>query len=214
MVIQKQARISQEHFNDATRVAYGLLNRLDDSIIYHRKEHTTDIVVPAALAIAEAEGFALEEKLLVGIFAAFHDTGFIEQYNANEPIGARLLEEYGRLSDYAFSEEQIQWGKDAIENTNMKNPPQTKYAKVLRDADFAVLGHPDFVQWNTDLKEECKLHPESPMHQASLTDAEWGKSQLGFLLSFHNWFTKGARNLYETTKQQNLAKLKAYYQLE
>lgn len=214
MIITTNARITQEHFEDAKKVAYAYLDQLDASVIYHRKEHTTNSVVPAALDIAEAEGFSLEERLLVGIAAAFHDTGFSEQYNANEPIGAKLAEEYMRSSKHGYTEEQIQSLKDAIKNTNMKSPPKTKYAMVLRDADLAILGHPDFVKWNADLMEECKLHSDSPMHESSLDITKWAQSQLGFISKFHGWFTDGAQRLYESAKQENITKFKAHYQLE
>ena len=214
MTIQENAQITETHFEEAKQSAYILLNQLDSSVIYHRKEHTTDSVVPAALAIAEEEGFTLEDRLLVGIAAAFHDTGFVRQYNANEPLGAQLAEEYMRRSQHVYTEEQVAHVKDAIENTNMKSPPKTKYARVLRDSDLAILGHPDFVQWNADLMEECKLHLESPMHEASLDVTKWAQSQLGFISQFHDWFTDGARTLYEQQKQQNIAAFKNHYQLE
>jgi len=213
MVIHNNVKLTQDHLEDAKSAAYAHLDTLDDSVIYHRKEHTTEIVVPAALKIAVADGFSLEDRVLVGIAAAFHDTGFVRQYNANEPIGAQMAEDYMRASSLGYTEEQIASVKDAIENTNMKNPPQTKYAMVLRDADLAVVGHPDFLQWNTDLKEECKKHPDSPMHEASLDDAKWGRLQLGFLSIFHTWFTQGARSLYEAAKQENIGKFKAAYNL-
>lgn len=214
MAIQNEATLTESHFLDAIHSAYILLDKLDDSVIYHRKEHTTDSVVPASLNIANVEGFSLEDKLIVGIAAAFHDTGFIRQYNTNESIGAQFAEEYMQTSQYAYTEKQIQYIKDAIENTNMKNPPQTKYAQVLRDADLAILGHPTFIQWNTDLMEECKLHSESSMHEASLDRAKWARSQLEFISQFHNWFTNGARYLYEEAKQQNIVAFKNHYQLE
>lgn len=214
MVVQENAQITEAHFDEAKQRAYALLDNLDSSIIYHRKEHTTDSVVPASLAIAEAEGFTLEDKLLVGVAAAFHDTGFVKQYNANEPIGAQLAEEYIRASQHAYSEDHIANVKDAIENTNMKSPPQTKYARVIRDADLAILGHPDFIQWNEDLMKECRLHPDSPMHEASLDIAKWVQSQLGFISQFHHWFTEGAKSLYGQSKQQNISAFKKHYQLE
>ncbi|NCC55892.1 MAG: hypothetical protein EOM11_10540 [Erysipelotrichia bacterium] len=85
------------------------------------------------------ENFSWEDKLLVCISAAFHDTGFTKQYNENESIGAEFAEAYMRSSPYNYSEEQIGIVKDAIENTNMKNPPKTKFAKVLRDADLSII---------------------------------------------------------------------------
>ncbi|MBS3127939.1 hypothetical protein J4410_02245 [Candidatus Woesearchaeota archaeon] len=212
MAITENARITGAHYTEAKKSACILLDQLGKSLIYHRKAHTTDFVVPAALAIAEREGFSLEDKLIVSIAAAFHDTGFVRQYNANESIGAQFAEDYMRSSMQEYTEEQIRLVKDAIINTDMKEVPKTKYEKVLRDADLAILGHHDFVQWNNDLRRECKLHPESPMHQASLDRSKWAQSQLGFISS-HTWFTEGAKTLYEESKQQNILAFKKEYPL-
>lgn len=216
MAVRENAQITKEHFEEAKRSAYALLDKLGDSIIYHRKEHTTNSVVPASLAIAEAEGFTSEDKFLVGIAAAFHDTGFVKKYNANEPFGALLAEDYMRVSRHAYSEEQIANVKDAIENTNMKSPPKTKYARVLRDSDLSYIGEDSakFLQWIRDLKEEASLHPESPLHIASRGEKSWGISSYNFITKFHSWFTDGARSLYEQGKKKNIASLKTHYRLE
>ena len=130
-MIKQDSHITQKHFEEALKVAYSYLDQLDNSaVIYHRKAHTVDCVVPAALEIAQAGGFSLEEILIVGIAAAFHDTGFSKQYNANEPIGAQFAENYMRSSQHSYTEERIQFVTDAIGNTDMKNPPKTRYAQI------------------------------------------------------------------------------------
>ncbi|MCK4428981.1 MAG: hypothetical protein KAU95_01290 [Candidatus Aenigmarchaeota archaeon] len=70
-MIQKNVILTNNHFEDAKSAAYAILNKLPDSLIYHAKEHTTKIVVPAAMAIAEKERFLLGDKILVGIAALF-----------------------------------------------------------------------------------------------------------------------------------------------
>jgi len=218
MVVQEKALITEAHFEDAKEEACVLLDQLGHSLIYHRKAHTTDSILPAALAIAESEGFSTEDKFLVGIAAAFHDTGFIKQYNANEPIGAEFSENHMRSSRNAYTEEHIRHVKYAIENTDVlisPQSPQTKYARVIRDADLSYFGSPSFdsfFQWNEDLKFEYRIHLESPLHEVSLNDKLWGERALEFI-SRHDWFTDGAIKLFEQAKQRNLASLKEYYKL-
>jgi hypothetical protein len=72
---------------------------------------------------------------------------------------------------------------------------------------------PDFVQWNSDLMEECKLHPESPMHESSTDARKWAESQLGFISSFHDWFTAGARELYQDVKVRNILEFCQYHKI-
>lgn len=184
MIIQENAQITEDHFKDAKQSAYALLDKLDSSLIYHRKEHTTNCVVPALLMIADAERFSPTDKFLVGIAAAFHDTGFVMKYNSNEQIGAKFAEEYIRKSKYYYTENQVVCVKNTIENTDMKFLPKTKYEKVLRDADLSYFGISNsnlFLQWVVDLQKECKLHPESPLHEVSQQDKSWGQLSLNFM---------------------------------
>ena len=217
MVVQEKALITEAHFEDAKEEACALLDQLGHSLIYHRKAHTTDYILPGALKIAESEAFSIEDRFLVGIAAVFHDTGFIRQYNANEPIGAEFSEKHMRSSRNAYTEEHIQHVKYAIENTDIINPqpPQSKYAEVIIDADLSYFGSPSFdgfFQWNEDLKFEHRIHLESPLHEVSLNDKLWGERALEFI-SLHDWFTDGAIKLFEQAKQRNLASLKEYYKL-
>jgi adenylate cyclase len=186
------------------RVAWNLLDKLDESLIYHRKEHTTNCVFPSAIKIAELETFSQQDMLLVAISAAFHDTGYLKKYVANESEGAKMAENYMKKN---FTNQQIVTVMKTIQNTDMKNPPATKFEKVLRDADLCSLGYNDFINWSNDLQEESKLHPESFLHQFSLNNADWSRSQLKFLIN-HEWFTESAKKLYQKNKELNIVLLK------
>ena len=99
------------------------------------------------------------------------------------------------MSQHGYTESQITYVKAAIENTNMKFPPQTKYEKVLRDADLSYFGIGNsnlFLQEVADLQKECNLHPESPLHITSQQDKSWGQLTLNFMLK-HNWFTESVK---------------------
>lgn len=207
----KSRRITKDKFEDMLKLAYSMLDRLDNSLTYHNKAHTTDFVVPAALAIAKAEGFSLEDSMAVGIAAAFHDVGFVSRYCGNEPIGSYAAELCISWVMVRCTYEQFTGIKDAIENTDMKTPPKTKYARVLRDADLAVLGSEKFIETSDNLRKECVSHPESPMHETALDDSRWAQLELAFISS-HQWFTESARKLYDKVKQENITKFKRKYE--
>ncbi len=212
MAIQKNAEITKEHFEDAKSVAYAVLDKLPVSLRYHIKEHTILVVVPAALTIADKEKFSLEAKMLVGIAAAFHDTGFTKQYENNEPVSAQIAENYMKTSRYEYTTEQIKIVVDAIINTNMKNPPQTKYAAVLRDADASLLGSENYLTSRRTLKLELMQHHEARLHKCAIDDDKWNKHSLEFMEQ-HRWFTESAKRLYESKKQKNIKKYKEKYNL-
>lgn len=207
VVIRAEAVLTEVHYKEAVAVATSYLESLNSNLHYHCKEHTLHGVLPATLAIARGEGFSAEEIYVVGIAAAFHDTGFCEQYNANEAIGVRYAEEYMKSSALPYTEEQIALVRETILNTNREIPPPSKYAEVLRDADVAILGQADFFTWNKALREESQLHQESQLHSSSVDDAKWTELQLHFFSSV-DWFTATARRLYQDGKEKNFARLK------
>ena len=206
MVISPTAVLTEAHFKEAVAVATSYLKNLNFNLHYHCQEHTLRYVLPAAVAIAAGERFSAEETYIVEIAAVFHDTGFCEQYNANEAVGVRYAEEYMKSSALPYTEEQIALVRETILNTNREIPPPSKYAEVLRDADVAILGDVDFFTWNKALREESQIHPESQLHSSSVDDARWTELQLHFFSSV-DWFTVTARKLYQPGKEKNFARL-------
>ena len=48
-------------------------------------------VVPASILLGEKANLSEEDKLLLKTAALYHDVGYIEQYEKNEPIGTREM---------------------------------------------------------------------------------------------------------------------------
>lgn len=214
MVIVRNNLLKDIHFVDAQESAYKRLNSLDNNIVYHRKAHTTDVVVPAALEIATKEGFSRSDTFHAGISAAFHDTGFLVRYNDNEPDGDQFCIEYMSQSELPYSQGQVDLAGRCIRETSLSATPTSIHAKVLRDADLAYFGRDagTFLSWLEDLQLESSLHPESPLHQASLDHTTWGLSSYKFIKN-HCWETDAAQDLYDAAKQRNLATLQEYFDL-
>ena len=171
-------------------------------------------VVPSSWFLAEKEEFSLEDKLLVSIAAAFHDTGFIRQYNKNETIGAEIAERFIQATKYPYTQKHFETIKNAILATDITSNPQTKYEKVLRDADLSYFGSKDerkFLEQIKRLQKESQEYEESAIHQQSLDDNSFLNLNLKFI-SKHHWFTSSAKKLYSENKQKNIIALKNYYE--
>ena len=191
---------------------YALLENLPKNLFYHKRSHTLEYVYPQALRLARTEGISPDNRLLLATAALFHDTGFLDQYAANEPFGAARGREYAGQSYNRVLRQGAQTIYEAIVNTNMKEPPKNLIERILRDADLSVIGMPEFHHWNDNLRWECRKHEkESPaMYEFATDDKKWATSQLAFLEK-QTWFTASARRLYENQKQENIALFKRMY---
>jgi hypothetical protein len=149
--------------------------------------------------------------------ALFHDFGYVvdddegrELVEFNHPQrSAEAFEEFAKKFQTLFpTTTEIEDGKMAIRNTDMKDTPPNRYAKVLRDADLAVLGNIDFGPLNQALRQECIDFEDWNLHNLSINQYVWLTSQLIFLEA-HDWFTTSAREMFEPQKQKNILLLKA-----
>ena len=205
--------ITERHFEEAAQNAYNLLGKLPDALLYHRKEHTTDHVVPSALDIARVEGLTATRRWLVGVMAAFHDAGFTKTYVGHELAGADIATEHMRTSNLGYTEKHIQIARAGIINTNNVGNPPSKEAAILRDADLSILGDRNFIEWNDALRKEALAYKESDIHENARDDDAWAKTQLAFLAQLHRWFTKSAANLFAQQKTLNIKAFKDKYGL-
>lgn len=161
---------------------------------YHSIAHTQD-VVRAVERIALLEGVTDEGLFLLKSAATYHDAGFIEQYDANEPIGARLADEI--LPKYGYTNEHIAKIKDLIYVTKIPHQPQDLLEQIMCDADLDYLGRDDFHQIADKLRLELKEHGKIN------SDKQWDEIQVSFLSS-HRYFTKTAKETRDLKKQENL----------
>ncbi len=83
-----------------------------------------------------------ERKILLLTAAILHDTDYIEQYDKNEPIGARIAGKL--LPKYGYFKEEIETVKDLILTTQMPQKPQNHLQHIICDADLGNLGREDF----------------------------------------------------------------------
>lgn len=185
----------QELYND---VLEYLNNNLDEELHYHGAFHTAN-VVKSVERLAIMEGVINEDALLLKAAALFHDVGFVEQYEKNESIGARIAR--GWLPKYGFNAEQVDKVCQLILITNVDTQPTTLLEKIIRDSDLDYLGRDDFMVISENLKKELMIKGRVT------SDKEWDEIQVAFL-SQHQYYTDSAKKLRRPKKETHLTLVK------
>lgn len=175
---------------------------LNDHLYYHCIDHTKD-VVRAAESLAIQEGVTDEGLYLLKSAATYHDAGFVEKYDDNEPIGARMAEEI--LPNYGYTDDQIEQVKRLIYVTKIPHQPQSHLEEIICDADLDYLGRDDFHEISDRLRRELKEHGKIS------GDRQWDEIQIDFL-SKHQYFTKTANKMRQQKKLRNLEEVKIRYE--
>ena len=176
----------------------GILNKnLAPSLTYHSINHTKD-VVKAVERIALLEGITDEGLFLLKTAAIFHDAGFIEQYDHNESIGARMAQEI--LPKYGYTEQHVKTVVELIHATQIPHKPINKLQEIICDADLDYLGRDDFEEiadkLRLELTEMGKINARK----------EWDEIQVKFL-NQHQYFTATSISSRQMKKQENLEKV-------
>ncbi|MFT5779111.1 MAG: hypothetical protein ACI837_002068, partial [Crocinitomicaceae bacterium] len=166
--------------------------------------HTKD-VVSAVERLALLENVTDEGLFLLKSAATYHDAGFIEQYDNNEPIGARLADEI--LPKYGYTDKHIETIKDLIYVTEIPHAPKNHLQEIICDADLDYLGRDDFHEIANRLRDELMEHNKIESHK------QWDEIQVKFL-NMHKYFTKTAIKTRKKKKKQNLKEVMARLALD
>lgn len=182
--------------------ALGKLEQgLPSGLWYHNLPHTLD-VFHEALLFGSIDKLSARELELLGIAAAYHDTGFLDSKFNNEDSGAvravAAMKQFG-----GYSEEEIALVGGMIRDTKVisdatgaRQIANSKLAGYLCDADLSNLGRTDFFD---------KL--ELVRQEVGIEKAGFLKSTLQ-LIGGHDWYSPAARSLREQQKRQNVRLLK------
>lgn len=172
---------------------------LSSKLHYHSIAHTKD-VVRAVERYALLEGVTDEGLFLLKSAATYHDAGFVESYEKNEPIGARMAVEI--LPKYGYSEQHIEQIKELIFVTQIPHQPKNKLEEIICDADLDYLGRDDFHEIADKLRRELREHGKID------SDRKWDEMQVAFL-NMHKYFTPTAIASRQAKKQKNLEEVMA-----
>ena len=177
-------------------------DELPDGIKYHDANHTlhpTKGVVAVANSIAISESISEHDRELLNTAAYFHDTGYIREYDKNEPIAARMAGRILKLIGYKPNE--VEKIKKMILSTDLERKPKTHMEKILCDADLDHLGREDFFKLDGRLREGRRARGIDVSD-----DAKWYKGTLE-IIKTHQYYTESQKKLRETEKQKNIKRL-------
>lgn len=177
-------------------------DELPDGIKYHTADHTlhpTKGVVAVANNIAMSENISEHDRELLITAAYFHDTGYIREYEKNEPIAARMAGRILKLIGYKPNE--IEKVQKMILSTDPEREPKTHIEKILCDADLDNLGREDFFKLDGKLREgRCARGIDVS------DDIKWYRSTLEFIKK-HQYYTESQKKFREKGEQKNIKRL-------
>lgn len=190
---------SSINYRNAERFIHSLLaKKLPKNLHYHSIFHTQDVTA-AAERIALREGITDEDLFLLKSAASYHDAGFIDQYENNEPIGIELAKEH--LPKFGYSKKQIDQIEALIQVTKIPHQPKNKIEEVMCDADLDYLGRDDFWEISEKLRRELREHGKINSNR------KWDEIQVAFFEK-HRYFTETSINLRQDKKLKHLEQIK------
>ena len=168
---------------------------------YHNFAHTV-MVVEAVKNLLNH--YNLDENSVTNLLLAawFHDTGYTVSLENHEQHSATIASKY--LSNYQFSDQNIEDVKSLILSTAINNNPQNLTEQILRDADSFHLGHPDYFKFAEILRTEIRK-----LYAKEFTDLEWHQENRKFFINCHRYFTDAAKTLWQNQKDLNLISIQS-----
>lgn len=187
------------NFSGVKRCIISKLEKeLDIKLYYHGVHHTLD-VMEAVERLGKLEAVTKYELLLLQTAALFHDSGFLYHYKNHEDDSMRIAQE--TLPEYGYDQTDIDKIINIILATRVPQNPKTHLERIMCDSDLDYLGRNDFeIIAETLFKELIEFG-------FIQNKKDWNYVQLNFL-SHHSYFTKSAKKLRSSKKNQNLLKLK------
>lgn len=190
--------MNRDILKNAKKYVNMLLTPLNNHY-YHSYEHSID-VMQRAIYLSEKENLTADEIEIMALAWLFHDTWFIVIYDNNEPIWAKIAENY--LKSINYDKEKINLIQEIILATspNYKNPKNI-YEKIIKDADMDNLWRDDFEKKSNDIKKEIET-----IKKIKLKDPEWTHS-LVELLKNQNFNTDSQKIERNKKLKENLEKM-------
>ncbi|MEO8109045.1 MAG: Pycsar system effector family protein [Ginsengibacter sp.] len=168
-------------------------------LLYHNLFHTQNVVAVAS-QIAKHSSLKEDELFIVNAAAWFLYVGWYKDALHPEEAGAEMASEFFRNA--GVENETIESIKKCILGTITGSVPGTLLASIICDADSFYLGTENFSGYNKLKRKEAELldHP-------SIDKNEWKRNTI-IMLERHEYYTEYCKARLNTTKQQNLNKLK------
>ncbi|MFZ1686830.1 MAG: polyphosphate kinase 1 [Flavobacteriales bacterium] len=172
--------------------------RMPSHLVFHDLEHTLT-VTRTALALGRSSGLKRRELQLLELAALFHDTGYALKRKGHEKESARIASAFLVKHGVAHADQLrvhalIMATRPAVE-------PRGILQRVLRDADQAKAGQPDFLEKSERLRDElAHVQAKPPGPKA------WLRANILYLQG-HRFHTTQALKRYGAQKTINLNEL-------
>jgi hypothetical protein len=190
--------------------ALEILDGLPENLKYHDKGHTLDVIKETILfALADNAGEEITKQQVIA--AAWHDIGYIKQYEQNEPVAVDLFRQSKAFQNLS-EEERDEIVADIMDTQLIMRDGEpyllqerSKFGYLL-DGDVSNFGREDYFEKRMKVAEELRI---------DLSNPEIKKKFFAFalaLLKNHEWKTGSARFLRQAQKEKNLEQLGEEYQ--
>lgn len=171
------------------------------NFVYHDLAHTASVIHAADVLAADAE-LPDDERALLIIAAAFHDSGYYDDANNHENLGATYAAEY--LIAHNAPVKAVGRVVHLIQSTAIHTRPVTPLQRLLRDADLHYLGMDGFLDNAERLRREWEL-----TKNLTYSEKAWMAQNVRFMEA-HRFHSPYAEERYGTKKARNLDALKAH----
>jgi len=169
-------------------------------LYYHQYDHALD-VMERAVELWKKEWLDDEKLEILALAWLFHDTGFVIQYDKNEPIWAKIAKNYLRWMLYP--EEKIEIIEKLILATD---PSYTVWddilEQIIKDADLDNLWRDDFMDKFNNIQKELEY-----IKNIKTKDPNWIHWTIAFLEN-QKFSTKTQEDERNEKKQKNIDLLK------
>lgn len=188
--------------NEAVAVAGARLERgWTTKFVYHDLAHTASVIYAADLLAADAE-LPEDERALLIIAAAFHDSGYYDDANNHENLGATYAAEF--LIAHEAPVKAVGRVVHLIQSTAIHARPVTPLQQLLRDADLHYLGMDGFLGNAERLRREWEL-----TKNLTYSETAWMAQNVRFMEA-HRFHSSFAEKRFGEKKAANLVALKAH----
>ncbi|MDQ6762829.1 MAG: DUF5706 domain-containing protein [Bacteroidota bacterium] len=168
-------------------------------LIYHNFFHTQNVVA-VAKQIAKHASLNDDEYFIVMSAAWFLYAGYYKDTSRPVYASADIAGEF--LAKSGVTNETIEAIKKCMLSTVDNATPDTPLAEIICDADSFYLGIENFSAYNKLKRKESEL-----INNSTIDKNEWKKNTI-LMLERHQYYTEYCKSRLNTTKQQNLERLK------
>lgn len=166
---------------------------------YHNLQHTLEVVRHVDLLALDMNMSELQRAQLL-CAAAFHDSGYYEDPNDHENIGARYAANF--LEAQKVRPEMIRHTCTLIQATSLHAEPMNLEQEVLKDADLHYLAQTNFEARAEDLRREW-----AATKALTFSEEAWLAQNIRFLEN-HRYRSPAGKERYENSKNENLQRLR------